>query len=472
MTILDTATAGVTINEDNTAPEFSQEHLALQFAARYADKLRFVAKWNKWLFWDGKVWRFDDTRKTFSLARRLCREFAARVNRAREAKDMASAKTRAAVVSLASEDPRLAATVDQWDADPWLLNTPEGVVDLWTGELRAARPQDYMTKITAAGPSGDCPQWKAHLQKIFNNNQELVDYLQRFFGYCLTGDTREHSLHYCWGTGRNGKGTTINTFAALLGDYHKTAPTEMFIATKSDRHPTELAMLRGARLVTASETEKGQRWSESKIKSLTGDDPITARFMRQDFFDFMGQFKICISGNHKPGLRTVDEAIKARMHLIPFLLFIPKQDRDLQLKKKLQQEWPGILQWAIEGCLTWQRDGLQPPKVVTDATEEYLAGADVLASWFVEECVHDPQQGLFTIALYESFARFAKDRGELFIMPMREFSTELADRADEFKIRKANDLRRRRPEELGGEEEHGNGFLGVKWRYGQPRMRF
>jgi putative DNA primase/helicase len=435
----------------------TEDALAEIFVQKHANHLRYVAKWGVWMRYHDGRWQEETTLLAFDLAREICREASRGCNKMSETKALCSAKTIAAVERIARADRTLVATVGQWDADPWLLNTPAGVVELKSGEMRPARPDDYMTKITKVAPDGrdNCPLWKEHLNKIFENDQALVDYMQRLFGYCLTGDTREHSLHYCWGKGRNGKGTTINTFADILGDYHKTAPTEMFIASKTERHPTDMAMLRGMRLVTTSETEKGQRWAESKIKNLTGGDPISARFMRQDYFDYMPQFKICISGNHKPGLRTVDDAIKARMHLIPFNVYIPKEERDTEVMTKLQVEWAGILQWAIEGCRAWQREGLRRPAAVEAASEEYVNDADLLSLWFEDMCVKKKESSLYTFELYPSYAQWAKDRGE-FVMSMREFSGELADRATEFGLKKNRDLWRGK--------QHGRGFDGVAFR--------
>jgi putative DNA primase/helicase len=187
-------------------------------------------------------------------------------------------------------------------------------------------------------------------------------YLQRAVGYALTGLTQEHALFFAYGTGANGKSVLLSTAAGLLGDYHKTAPIETFTASNSDRHPTDLASLRGARLVTATETEEGRRWAEARIKQLTGGDTISARFMRQDFFEFAPSFKLFIAGNHKPSLRSVDEAIRRRFHLVPFAVTIPSEERDSDLAEKLKDEWPGILAWLIEGCLEWQTEGLRRPK--------------------------------------------------------------------------------------------------------------
>ena len=359
-----------------SAPAFSDEDLALRFALRHAGDLRYVAAWSKWVQWTGSYWRFDDTKLAFDLSRKVCRDAATECNKGKVASGLASAKTVAAVERLALADRRIAATVDQWDADPWLLNTPHGVVDLTTGRPRPHIPEDYFTKITKVSPRGDCPRFLAFLTRITGGDVELVAYIQRVLGYALTGLTREHALFFGYGTGANGKSVLLSTVAGLLGDYHKTAPIETFTASHTDRHPTDLASLRGARLVTATETEEGRRWAESRIKQLTGGDTVAARFMRQDFFEYRPAFKLIIAGNHKPLLRSVDEAIRRRFHLIPFAVTIPPEERDAVLAEKLKAEWPGILAWLIEGCLEWQTEGLRPPQAVLEATEAYLSAED------------------------------------------------------------------------------------------------
>jgi putative DNA primase/helicase len=361
-------------------PAFSDEALALRFADRHDGDLRFVAAWSKWLAWDGARWRFDDTLHAFDLARHICREAATECNKGKTAVAIASAKTVAAVERLARADRRLCATVHQWDTDPWLLNTPDGVIDLRAGEASSHRADGYMTKITAVGPRGDCPRFLAFLDRIAAGDAQLIAYLRRVFGYALTGLTQEHALFFAYGTGANGKSVLLSTVAGILGDYHRTAPIETFVASNGDRHPTDLAGLRGARLVTATETEEGRRWAEAKIKQLTGGDTISARFMRQDFFEYRPAFKLAIAGNHKPSLRSVDEAIRRRFHLIPFAVTIPADDRDSDLAEKLKAEWPGILAWMIEGALVWLASGLQPPQAVLDATEAYLSAEDAIAA--------------------------------------------------------------------------------------------
>jgi putative DNA primase/helicase len=359
-------------NDD--APPFSEEALALAFASQHGGEARYVAAWNKWLLYDGRCWRVDEKKKVFSLSRNLCRMAAQTVNKPAEAKRLASYKTNMAVVSLAMADEKIAADAEQWDADPWLLNTPGGVVDLRTGKQRAHRAKDYMTKITAVAPDAACPTpiWREFLDKVTKEDKEFQAYVRRVSGYGLTGITREHALFFVYGPGGNGKSTWLTTVSRIIGDYHRTAPIDTFTDAGVDRHPTELAMLRGARLVTAMETEDGRRWAESRIKMLTGGDRVSARFMRQDFFEFDPQFKLVIAGNHKPGLRSVDEAMRRRLNMLPFVVKITDAEKDKELAHKLEAEWPGILAQMIVGCLEWQKTGLAPPKAVTDATEKYL----------------------------------------------------------------------------------------------------
>lgn len=419
--------AGTSALPGDTAPEFSDEALALAFAETYADQLRYVAAWNRWFRWTGQVWAQDDTLLAFDYARGICRDAATGSTNPSTATRLGSAKTVAAVANLARTDRRLAATVDQWDPDPWLLNTPDGVVNLRTGELRPHRAGDYMTRITAVAPGGRCDLWLAFLDRVTGGDKALVGYLQRLVGYALTGSTREHVLPFAHGSGGNGKGVFIGAIGGAMGDYHKTAPIETFAAASGDRHPTELAMLRGARLVTAQETEEGRRWAESKIKMLTGGDRIAARFMRADFFEFTPQFTLLIAGNHKPGLRSVDEAIRRRFHLIPFTVTINASERDEQLPEKLKTEWGGILAWAIGGCLAWQTEGLNPPEVIRSATATYLDGQDALGAWLDECCTPDPNAWTARTELFDAWQRWA-ERNREFVLPRPRFLDALEAR--------------------------------------------
>ena len=406
----------------------TEDALALSFTRRYHRDWRYVAGWGKWLVWDGQRWRTEDTLAATDLIRSVCRQTALRADNPRVATKLASAGTVSGVERLARADRRHAATTDEWDADPWLLNTQGGVLDLKTGRMRPHERTDRMTKITTATPGGDCQTWRQFIDEVTGGDKELEFYLQRMVGYALTGSTQEHALFFLYGTGANGKSVFVNTLATILGDYATNAPMDTFMETRTDRHPTDMAGLRGARFVAAIETEQSKRWAESKLKNLTGGDKISARFMRQDFFEFFPQFKLFVAGNHKPAIRNIDEAMKRRLHLIPFTITVPPERRDKNLQQKLLAERDGILAWAVQGCLDWQRHGrLKPPQRVVDATEEYFEAEDALGRWLDERCVRETCAKSLTAELFNDWKQWAEAAGE-FVGAQRRFSDQLITR--------------------------------------------
>jgi len=285
-----------------------------------------------------------------------------------------------------------------------------------------------MTKITGTAPGNEsCPRWKAFLQQIFAGDEDLIAFVQRVAGYALTGVTRDHAIFFAYGGGANGKSVLLNTLRGVLGSYGTSAPMETFTASAFDRHPTELADLRGARLVTASETEEGRRWAESRLKQLSAGDSIKARFMRGNFFEYQPQFKLFLSGNHKPALRGVDAAIRRRFFLIPFAVTIPESERDPELFEKLKCEWPAILTWAIHGCLQWQAKGLSPPPAVTGATDEYLADEDSVGIWLDEACEKGPEFAATTASLFSAWKAYAERSGD-FVGSQKRLSQALSQR--------------------------------------------
>ena len=400
----------------------TEDGLALSFTRRYHKDWRYVAGWGKWLLWDGRRWRSEDTLAAADLIRHVCRHASLNTHNPRIASKLAASSTVGGVERLARADRRHAATTDEWDSDPWLLNTPGGVVDLRSGRLRPHERTDRMTKITTSTPKGECPQWRAFLNDVTGGDQGLQDYMQRMAGYALTGSTQEHALFFLYGTGANGKSVFVNTLADILGEYATNSPMETFMETRGDRHPTDMAGLRGARFVAAIETEQGRRWAESKVKSLTGGDKIAARFMRQDFFEFLPQFKLFVAGNHKPSIRNIDEAMKRRLHLIPFTITVPPEKRDKHLQQKLLAERDGILAWALEGCLAWQRLGrLDPPQQVVDATDEYFEAEDALGRWLDEKCVRAGNAKALTAELFSDWKQWSEAAGE-FVGSQKRFS--------------------------------------------------
>jgi putative DNA primase/helicase len=463
--------------------DLSEDSLTSEFVAVNGGNFRHVGQWMKWLLWEDGRWRIDHNFSHFNqvrafmrltarelsarLARRLLGELAKSkkteankedakrliIRRAqRQTRSLRSTRAISNIVTMARADERIALNVEQLDSDPWLLNTPDGTVDLRTGDVLKHNLFDYITKQTAAGPGmGQPKMWLESLNTIMRGDAAMVAYLQKVFGYCLVGETKEHEMYFGYGTGANGKGVTLNTIRDLLGDYGVEAAIETFISNPSIRHPTELADLRGARLVTCGETDEGQRWAEARIKMLTGGDPVKARFMRQDFFQFTPQFKLFLAGNHKPKLRNVDEAIERRFRLIPFTHTIPKELRDTNLAKKLRAEWPQILHWCIEGCLLWQREGLKPPETVAAATKSYLSQEDSLTSWFEEAYELDGKGWIYIADLFESWRQWAIDNGEE-VGTKRKLMLTLEDRESVWRISQ-------------GRREKGIGFRGLRAKH-------
>ena len=401
-----------TADEDVVTPEFSDDHLALEFVAQYGAGLR----WSPGLDWmrdTGTHWTRDDHLIRFNAARLVCRSAANAADAKMQAR-LASAKTVAAVLTLAQSDPRIVIPAGEWDRDPFLLNTPAGLVDLQTGKLRQRNRDDYLTQITAVSPDPTmrCPNWLRFVGEVFAHDDAVIEFVQRMGGYILTGDRREQKLFFAHGSGANGKSTLLDLWLWLMGTYALKLPTTALMLSKVERHPTELAQLRGKRLAMSNELEEGAFWAESRIKELTGDDTLTARFMRQDNFEFVQTQKHLIAGNHKPRLRGGDPAIARRMVLIPFLEVFEGHRKDMALPSKLRAEAPAVLAWLIEGARKWYADGLAIPTKVHEASRDYLAEHDDAAMWIEECCERGPNLSDAASDLYASFRLWKRERGE------------------------------------------------------------
>lgn len=397
-----------------SARDISEDALASEFTKRHGDELRYVDAWGKWMRFDGARWREDLTLAVYDTARTVCRHMAVddgvSVTMRRQ---ITSAKTVAAVERLAQSDRLHAAVVEQWDNDDFLLNTPAGTVDLRTGALRPHRRSDYLTKLTGVAPDfeHEGALWLTFLDEVTLSNGELAKYLQRVVGYCLTSDVREHALFFFYGEGANGKNTFTDALQFVLGDYAKTIPSETLMI-RGNRHPTELANLLGVRLAISSEIDEGEHWAEARLKSLTGDETISARFMRQDFFQFKKTHKHVVVGNHKPALRHVDDAMRRRLHLIPWKARFDEERCDRDMGRKLKAEGGSILAWAIRGCARWLKEGLNAPEIVCSTTSEYLAGQDTFSQWLEESTVIRVELSERSRRLYTSFRLWKQARGE------------------------------------------------------------
>lgn len=386
---------------------FTDAAVAAAMAREHHGTLRYCKRLGGWMSWRGTKWENEDDGNALRLAGEMCRKEAWRAIREipevkkaeRVAERLNSNGAKNAAADYARTMRSFVAGPESFDADPLLLNTQNGIVDLRTGVRRAHDPARLMTKVTGAPVGEGAPtRWLRFLDETTGGDRELVAYLQRLAGYCLTGETVEAVLAFVYGPGGNGKSVFLNTLEAILADYFTSAPMDAFTESRNDRHPAELAQMNGKRLVTATETEAGKRWNESRIKQLTGGDTIMARFMGEDWFAFKPQFKLVMAGNHKPEIRNVDDAIRRRLHLVPFVRKPETVDRDLP--RKLRAEYPQILAWMIEGALEWQRIGLQPPESVRAATEGYLEDEDSVGQWVaarveVSETAFTPLGDLF-----------------------------------------------------------------------------
>lgn len=385
----------------------NEDDIAKHFATAFHHKLRFDHSADLWFLWNGTHWKQNKTEIGFDFARLFCREHRAGQSR------MATKKAAEAVEHMARRDQRLAVTSDIWDREPLLLGTPGGTVDLRTGILIPPNPLSYISKITRVAPAlkgSACPVFMKFLGEATGGDAELQRFLQLWAGYCLTGRTDEQALLFIYGTGGNGKGVFVKVMTEILGDYAISAAMETFLASKHQRHPTELAMLQGARLVTASELEINQAWSESRINQLTGEDPITARYMHKDHFTYLSQFKLMLIGNHKPKLASVNEAARRRFNIVPFP-YKPKVP-DKTLMEKLRKEYDAILRWMIDGCLDWQEIGLVRPKIVSETTEQYFSDQDLVAQWIEECCEVGPGKGAAAKVLFTSWSDYMQANGE------------------------------------------------------------
>lgn len=406
-------------------PLHSEQWLARKVIERQRSILRYVPQRRKWLVWDSGRWRLDANLLAEDIIKGTLKQIANEILRRgvtekeqkesqAKADSICSAWKLAAVTKLVQSDREIAISNESLDSDPWVLNTPGGVVDLRTGKLGVCDPEALCSKSTAAVPDfgADCPEWRRFLAEATAEDVDVQNYLQRLAGYALTGSVREQQLTFIWGGGGNGKSVFLNVLSGILADYAVTATMDVFTSSRTERHSTDVAMLQGARLITASETEAGKKWDEARVKSLTGAEKVSARLMRQDNITFLPTGKIIFVGNHKPELRTVTPAMRRRLQIVPFNV-TPKVV-DMELGEKLQKEWPAILAWMIEGCLLWQQHGLTPPNVVQAETADYFEGEDAIGQWIVE-CIEDDTTtaGRSTSsALFASWREWANANGE------------------------------------------------------------
>ena len=406
----------------------TDEANAQLFLQLHGENVRYVPDWRKWLAWTGTHWQNDNGLQVTSWAADMPQamyqvagttmQASLRQQAGNLADALESVGTRCAM--LIAAQCRRVAKPDQLDQHPFLLNCANGTVDLRTGQIRPHSRVELITHCvdTAYNPTATAPTWQKFLESTFAGDQDLIRFVQKAVGYSMTGSTQEQVLFFCHGVGSNGKSTLLETLLLLLGKLGIQAAPGLLMASRTERHPTDQADLFGKRLVVSQETEDGRRMNESLVKQLTGGDTIRARRMREDFWEFQPTHKLWLSTNHKPVIKGTDHAIWRRIRLIPFSVKFTDDGangtakKDSALKDKLRAELPGILAWAIAGCLAWQREGMAAPAAVTRATDGYQAEMDMLAAWLEDCCVISRTADVKVSDLYSSYAAWCEANGE------------------------------------------------------------
>lgn len=402
--------------------------------------LKYCIEFMEWLIWNGNTWIEDNKKQIERIAIKTFREMYLEaskeedIDRRNQLMKWAQSTEKSSVFlnSIARAEAMLPISQEELNKDRYKLNCANGIVDLRSGELMKHDRNLFMTKNTHINydSNADCPTWVNFLENTMKDEEgnvkhELIDFLQKAIGYALSGDTSEQVAFFLWGTGRNGKSTFINVVKEILGDYGKQTNSDTFTSKVNDNGiNNDIARLHSSRFVSAVESEDGQKLSEALIKQLTGGEPITARFLRKEFFEFVPEFKIFFTTNHKPIVKGDDEGIWRRIRLIPFTHTIPKEHVDKQLPEKLRKELPGILRWAVEGCIKWLQEGLGEPEEIKAATDEYKEEMDLLSNFVSEYCVVLPDAKVAVNDIHKTYMKWAEENGE-YPMKQRVFSSRL-----------------------------------------------
>ncbi|MCY7566183.1 phage/plasmid primase, P4 family [Bacillus safensis] len=382
-----------------------------------------------WLIWNGKRWEEDSKRKIEAITAKTLRALYGEAEstedkfRKKQLNDWAKKCERRSIRinSILDVRPMVSVKKKDFDSFKFLFNCVNGVIDLKTGELR---PHDRDLLLTKMSPipyekDANCPNWIAFLESIFltpvgDPDHELIEYLQKAIGYSLTGVTKEQIMFFLFGNGRNGKSTFINVIQDILGDYARQTNSDTFLKKKNDSGiNNDVARLDGARFVSAVESEEGQQLSEALVKQITGGEKMSARFLRQEYFEFTPEFKVFFTTNHKPIIKGGDNGIWRRIKLIPFTVTIPEEKIDADLPEKLKREMPGILRWIVDGCLKWQKEGLKDPKAIRNATQGYREDMDILGPFINENCTIHEDAKIEAKTLYENYKKWCFQNDEI-----------------------------------------------------------
>lgn len=403
----------------------TDQRLKYYFASSYRHTVRYVPGIG-WLFWDGRRWCTDMPGGLHPLIDQMQRYLMdeaqniaveeERLKRKKALLGLEMHNRQLTIIQACQSVPDLITEANALDRDKMLFNVQNGTIDLRSGNLWQHNPDDRITRISTVdyNQSARCPVFLEFITWAMCGDMEMVSYLQRFVGYCLTGETSEQILNFWYGIGGNGKTTLMNVIQWLLSDYATTADTSLIMQRSNGNDGNRLSMLaglRGSRVVTLSEVNDGEKLDEAAIKSFTGGDTITCRHLYEGFFSYTPQSKLIGFGNYKPHVRGTDHGIWRRIHLVLFRAVIPEHKKDVSLPDKLRAEIPGILTWAVQGCLDWQRIGLAPPASIRNATDEYRQTEDMFSSWLGECCTIDESKRTPALALITSFKDFSGWKG-------------------------------------------------------------
>jgi putative DNA primase/helicase len=422
---------------------------AERFVKKYGDRVRYIHQWDTWFLWNGKHWEKDKTGRIDAMAKESALglyEAAAEItdDKAREAvlkwaKRSASAAGRTATIALARSEPGIPVIPDDLDTNRWIVADETVPINLKEGKTMPSRREDLITKQADVEfqPDAKCPQWLAFLDMVMAGNQGLIDFLQKAVGYSLTGVCDERCIFILYGKGRNGKTTFVETIAGMMGDYAKRTSTETLLVKRYDGIPNDIAALKGARFVYAEEAAEARRLSEEVIKDLTGAGTVSARFMRQEWFSFKPEFKLWLCTNHKPVIRGTDDAIWDRIRLIPFTVRIPDEKirPASEVEEMFRRERSGILNWAIEGCLRWQKEGLEMPEAVKNATNDYRKDMDILSDFLEDCCIVESTYEVSVKALHSAYVSWCEANGERAISK-KAFGSRIIERGfDQYTVK-------------------------------------
>lgn len=430
---------------------------AVELAQTVGDSLRYCTDQGQWFVFDGQRWVPGSADQVVPSVIRLAKtryQLAAQtsdpdVSRrlAREGHRLETTSAVHQVITMAQTLPDLRAETSAFNHDAFLLNVDNGTLDLKTGALRPHRHEDLLTRLIPVtyDPTAEAPVFLRFLRQVFDGNEELIGFVQRAIGYSLTGSVREQVFFLCWGEGSNGKSTLFNLLLHLLGDYGAKMAASTLLAKRggSDTQAmNDMATLQGARFVSTVESDMGRRLAEAQVKELTGGDRIKVKRLYRDVFAIDPTWKIWVATNHRPLIRGRDHAMWRRVRLIPFTVTVPDEQQDKTLPDRLLAELPGVLRWAVEGCLAWQRDGLGLPKEVKAATEQYREQMDDLSDYLAECCVLDPAAWDSMNRLYQAYVDWAKESGE-FPWSKKAFAQRLTEAGYPVKFSKDKTIRGR-----------------------------